>query len=326
MNGLSAIGGRALALHLLVIAVLFALQFVLPTYHHGIMARILVLAVFAMGYNLLFGYTGLLSLGHAMFFSAGLYGAGLTVYHLDWSVPAAFAAGLASGLLLSAAVGFLALRTTGVAFLIVTMMFGQVAYLFTLYFGDWTRGEEGLTLSQAARTLGPLDLTNPTTRYFAALLLFTVVLFVTLALVRAPFGRVLVAIRENEERTRMLGYDTFRNKLAATIVSGVVCAASGAAYVLLFGYFGSSFAAVPYSILPLLWVLVGGAATTLGPLLGTVLMFYLIDLSNDLLNSRFPEWDVSYLGIVGIALVLLILFFPKGLLGTVRDRWARWLP
>lgn len=321
-----ALSARVIALHLAVVALLFALQFVLPAYHHGIMARIMVLAVFAMGYNLLFGYTGLLSLGHAMFFSAGLYGAGLTVYHLDWNVPAAFAAGLASGLVLSAAVGFLALRTTGVAFLIVTMMFGQVAYLFTLYFADYTRGEEGLTLPQAARSIGALDLTDPTTRYFAALVLFTVALFITLALVRAPFGRVLVAIRENEERTRMLGYDTFRNKLGATIGSGVICAASGAAYVLLFGYFGSNFAAVQYSILPLLWVLVGGAATTLGPLLGTVLMFYLIDLSNDLLNSRFPEWDMSYLGIVGVALVLLILFFPKGLLGSVRDRWARWLP
>ena len=326
MSGLGNLSGRVLALHLAVVALLFALQFLLPAYHQGIMARIMVLAVFAMGYNLLFGYTGLLSLGHAMFFSAGLYGAGLTVYHLDWGVPAAFLAGLASGLVLSTVVGFLALRTTGVAFLIVTMMFGQVAYLFTLYFGDWTRGEEGLTLSQDARQLGFLDLTDPTTRYFAALVLFTVVLFVTLALVRAPFGRVLIAIRENEERTRMLGYDTFRNKLGATIGSGVICAASGAAYVLLFGYFGSSFAAVQYSILPLLWVLVGGAATTLGPLLGTVLMFYLIDLSNDLLNSRFPDWDVSYLGIVGVALVLLILFFPKGLLGSVRDRWVRWLP
>ncbi|TPN74219.1 cupin domain-containing protein [Mesorhizobium sp. B1-1-5] len=93
-------------------------------------------------------------------------------------------------------------------------------------------------------------------------------------------GRVLVAIRENEERTKMLGYDTFSNKLAAVVVSGAICAASGAAYALLFGYVGSSFASVQYSILPLLWVLLGGAATTLGPLIGTLFMYYGIDVNS----------------------------------------------
>ena len=124
----------------------------------------------------------------------------------------------------------------------------------------------------------------------------------------------------------MLGYDTFANKLAAMVASGAICAAAGAAYVILFGYVGSTLASVQYSILPLLWVLLGGAATTLGPLVGTVLMYYLIDGSSDLLKAYLPGWNVSYLGIVGVALILLVLFFPKGLLGTVRDRFARWLP
>jgi branched-chain amino acid transport system permease protein len=322
----AAAHGRVIALHLAVVALLFAAQFVLPAYHHGVMARIMVLAVFAMGYNLLFGYTGLLSLGHAMFFAAGMYGAGLTAYHFGWSVAAAFPAGIVAGAVVSAGIALLALRTTGVAFMIVTMMFAQVGYLLTLYFGNWTRGEEGLTLAPAARLLGPFDFTDPATRYFAALTLFAVVLFLTLAVVRAPFGRVLVAIRENEERTRMLGYDTFANKLAATVLSGTICASAGAAYALLFGYFGSTFATVAYSILPLLWVLVGGAATTLGPFLGTLAMYYLVDISNDVLNRHFPDWDMSYLGTVGVALVLLVLFFPKGLLGTLRQRWVAWLP
>ncbi|TKT83061.1 branched-chain amino acid ABC transporter permease [Aquamicrobium sp. LC103] len=313
---------RAVALHLAVIAVLFALNFILPEYHRGIFSRVMVLAVFAMGYNILFGYTGLLSLGHAMFFAAGLYGAGLPLYHLGWGVPESFVVGLACGVVLSAAVGVLALRTTGVAFMIVTMMFSQVFYLATLYFTTYTRGEEGLVLPQAARRveLGgvALDLTNPASRYMIALAMFSIVLLATLALVRAPFGRTLVAIRENEERMRMLGYDVFRAKLSAVILSGLFCAASGAAYALLFGYVGSGFASIQYSILPLLWVLLGGAATTLGPLIGTLFMFYVIDITS--------AYTSAYLLLVGVALILLILFFPRGLLGSIRERWLPWLP
>jgi branched-chain amino acid transport system permease protein len=166
--------------------------------------------------------------------------------------------------------------------------------------------------------LGTLNLTDPNTRYLVALALFTVVLFLMLALVRSGFGRVLVAIRENEERTRMLGYDTFSSRLAALVVSGTVCAAAGAAYGILFGYVGANFASVQYSILPLLWVLLGGAATTLGPLFGTVFMYYVVDIASG--------YTSAYMLVVGIVLILLVLFFRKGLLGTVRERWLRWLP
>ncbi len=246
----------------------------------------------------------------------------LPLYHLGWGVPAAFASGLAAGLVVSAGIGLLALRTSGVAFMIVTMMFAQVFYLVTLYFGEWTRGDEGLVLQQQARQVAlgetTLDLTNPTTRYLLAVALFAIVLFATLAVVRSRHGRVLVAIRENEERTRMLGYDTFTNKLAAVVTSGVICAAAGAAYALLFGYVGSTFASVQYSILPLLWVLLGGAATTLGPLIGTLFMYYVIDIASG--------YTSAYMLVVGVVLILLVLYFRKGVLGTVRERWVRWLP
>ncbi|TKB14241.1 MAG: branched-chain amino acid ABC transporter permease [Mesorhizobium sp.] len=313
---------KTYALHIGIIALLFVLNFVLPDYHQGLFARIMTLAVFAMGYNLLFGYVGLLSLGHAMFFSAGLYGAGLTVYHLGWGVPESFIAGVACGALLALVIGLLALRTSGVAFMIVTMMFAQVFYLLILYFAAWTGGDQGLVIQQTSRALNfgstSFDLTNPTVRYMSALALFSVVLFVTLAVVRSRFGRVLVAIRENEERTRMLGYDTVANKLAAVVLSGTICAASGAAYALLFGYIGSSFASVQYSILPLLWVLLGGAATTLGPLIGTLFMYYVTDITSGFTSA--------YLLIVGVALILLVLFAPKGILGSIRQRWLGWLP
>jgi len=321
---------RVWTLHLALIAGLFALQYVLPAYHHGVLARVMVLAVFAMGYNVLFGYTGLLSLGHAMFFAAGLYGAGLPIYHFGIPPLQAFAIGIACGAALALVVGALALRTTGVAFMIVTLMFAQVGYLTTLWQGEWTRGDEGLTLSRSERIveIGPmfLDMTNPQTRYVIAWVLFALVLCLTLLVARSRFGRVLVAIRENEERTRMLGFDTFSNKLAAVVISGTLSAMAGAAYVLLFGYMGATFASIQYSILPLLWVLLGGAATTLGPFVGTLLMFYLAEMSNDALNAWLPEARLNQIGVVGLALILLVLFFPRGLLGSIRQRWLRWLP
>jgi branched-chain amino acid transport system permease protein len=313
---------RALLLHLAVIALLFGLQFLLPAYDHTNMTRIMLLATYALGYNLLVGYTGLMSLGHAMFFAAGLYGTGLTIYYGGFDVGAAFAIGLLSGLLLALAVGLVALRTSGVSFMIVTLMFAQAAFLLILYFNDFTRGDEGFVLDAAARVWSfrglVFDLSAPTVRYNLALLLFALCLLASLALVRSAVGRVLVAIKENEERTVMLGYHSFRYKLLALALSGAMSGAAGAAYAALFGYVGVTFASIQYSIFPLLWVLLGGVGTTLGPLLGTATMFYMVDISS--------EYILSYMLAVGLTLVLLVLWFPKGILGTLREKRIPWLP
>ena len=309
---------RSAALHLGLLALLLGLHFVLPAYHHGNVARVMVLASFAIGYNLLLGYAGLLSLGHALFFAAGMYGAGMAVQHGGAGAGTALAAGLVAGALVSAALAALALRTRGVGFMIVTLMFAQAGYLTVLQFSEITGGDEGFVVPQAGRMLGAIDLSAPDARYLAAWVLFSICLVLSLALVRAPFGRVLVAIRENEERVRMLGYDTLAHKRAAMVLSGTVSAAAGSAYALLFGYVGASFAEVQYSILPLLWVLLGGAGTVLGPFIGTLFMFYLIDLSSAV--------TTAYMLIAGVALVALTLFAPQGLMGEVRRRLWRGLP
>ncbi len=313
---------KPLALLLAVMLILFLLQFVLPEYHHLSMTRIMILAIFAIGYNVLFGYTGLLSLGHAMFFAIGLYGAGLTAYHLGWSVPIAFASGILSGAFLSLIVGCIALRTSGVAFMIVTLMMSQVVYLATLYFSRYTQGDEGLVLPEAARSFEffghNLDLTDPSTRYNLSLALLGITLLIIYKLVRGKMGRALVAIRENEPRTQMLGYNVFAIKLQALLVSGTLSATSGAAFALLFAYIGSSFATIQYSIDALLFTLLGGAGTVLGPALGTLLMFYLVDITSN--------YTSAYLLVTGLVLILLVLFFPRGILGSIRDRWLSWLP
>ena len=116
----------------------------------------------------------------------------------------------------------------------------------------------------------------------------------------------------------MLGYDPFRSRLLALALSGLYAGAAGAAYALSFGYVGATFASVQYSILPLLWVLLGGAGTVLGPLLGTALMFYLLDLASRVTDAT--------LLVVGLALILLVLFAPRGLLGALRAKALPWLP
>lgn len=314
--------GRVIALHLGVVLLLFALQFAAGDYLRLSLTRIMVLAIFAMGYNLLHGYTGLLSLGHAMFFAAGLYVAALGTTLAGLSAPLAFVAAIAIGAAFSLAIGAVALRAGGVAFMIVTLMFSQAAFLAVLYFGNYTRGDEGIVIPETIRRFTiaglPVDLTDPVTRYNLALVLLTLAMAACLAIVKSPIGRVLIAIRENEQRTAMLGYDVTRYKLFALVVSGTLSALSGAAYALMFAYAGSTLASIQYSIHPLLWTLLGGAATVLGPLLGTALMFGLVDLASGFTNANLLA--------AGAVLIALVLFFPKGILGTIRDRWLKWLP
>jgi branched-chain amino acid transport system permease protein len=311
---------RVLAVHLAVLGILAALQLVLPPFHHGMLARIMVLAAYAVGYNVLLGYTGLMSLGHAMFFGAGMYGAGLTVHHLGFGVAAGFGAGAAAGLAVGAVVGLLTLRTTGPAFLIVTMMLAQAFYLTTLYFNAVTGGDQGFILTGLHVDVAGrrIPLAAPAAKYNVALAVFATCLLASLWITRSPVGRVLVAVRENEERTRLLGYNTYRYRLLAVLVSGLLAGIAGAAYTLLFSYVGSSFAGILYSIYPLLWTLLGGAGTVLGPLVGTLVMTYVVDITSG--------FTTAYLLVVGAALVIMILWVPAGIVGGIRARWAAWLP
>ena len=313
---------KVLALHLGIIVALFLAQFVLGPYHHTNVARIMVFGTFAVGYNVLLGYTGLMSLGHAMFFASGLYGAGLTVYYWGFGAVSAFAFGVGATFVLAAIFGLIVIRTTGVSFLIVTLMFAQAAFLTTLYFNRVTRGDEGIVISSQLRPLeigsSAFPFADPSMKYNVAWLVFAVSFIAAMALVRSPIGRIWVAIRENEARTRMLGYNTYKYKFLALVVSATIAGAAGATYALLFSYIGSTFASIQYSIFPLLWTLVGGMGTIIGPLLGTGLMFYLVDIASGLIES--------YLFVVGAVLVILILWVPKGIMGGIRDRWLPWLP
>jgi branched-chain amino acid transport system permease protein len=312
---------RNLVLLAVVLVVLFLLQFVLPEYYVLTATRMMVLAVFAIGYNMLLGYVGLLSLGHAMFFAAGLYGAGLASYHLGTSVPLAFLGGVVVAAILAAVIGFVALPTQRVSFMIVTLMFSQVGFLMTLYFAGVTGGQDGLSMPHAARSflLGDwnIDLTDGLVRFNLAFGLLLLALAVSFIVLVSRRGRIFAAIRENEGRTEMLGFNVFAAKLEAFLYSGAIAGAAGAAYGLLFGYIGSTFASIQYSIEVLLFTLLGGAGTLLGPLIGVFLMMTMID--------KLSELTSAYLLVVGVVLIALVLWFPRGILGSIRERWLPWL-
>jgi branched-chain amino acid transport system permease protein len=315
-------GWWAPAVHLGILLLLLALQFVLPPFHHTMVARIMVLAAYAVGYNLLLGYTGLMSLGHALFFATGMYATGLAVYSLNVGTAEALLLGLMASVVQSTVIGLVTLRTSGVAFMITTMMFAQAFYLSILHFNRVTGGDQGFILTGHLEHLSLGDLTLalslPAVKYNIAFATLAACLLLSLWLVRSPAGRVLVAIRDNEERTRMLGYNTFTYKMLALIVSGTLSGVAGSVYALLFSYVGASFASVLYSIYPILWTLLGGAGTTLGPLVGVAVMMYSVDITSGVTSS--------YLLVVGVALVLIIVKAPAGVVGGIRNRWLKWLP
>jgi len=305
-----------------VLLLLFVLQFILPAYHHSTFSKIMVLASYAMGFNILLGYTGLMSLGHAMFFSTGMYATGISVYHFGFTGIPALGIGVLCTVLVSMLLGLVALRTSGVSFLIVTLMFGQAVFLSILYFDQFTLGQDGFTLTKELEPLvlgnASYSYTDPTFKYNAAWILFALCLVITNMLILSPIGRVLIAIRENEERTQMLGYNTYLYKLFAMTLSGALSGMAGSVHALLFSYVGATFAEIHHSIAPLLWTLLGGVGTTLGPLLGTGIMHYLIDFTSG--------WTSAYLLIVGAILVLLVIGAPQGLMGMVRQKRLPWLP
>ena len=305
-----------------ILMLLFLLQFILPTYHHSSVSKIMLLASYAIGYNFLLGYTGLMSLGHAMFFSSGMYSMGLGIYYLELSPMNGLIFSASFSLMVSLIFGLFALRTSGVSFLIVTLMFGQTFYLSILYFNEFTFGHDGFSL---AKYLGSFVIfgkeylfSNPDIRYNFALLLLTSYLLITTFIVLSPVGRILIAIRENESRTQLLGYNVFYYKLFALVLSGTFSGVAGAMHGLLFSYIGTTFAEIHHSISPLLWTLLGGAGTVIGPLFGTGIMYYLIDFISEITKN--------YLLVVGIVLILMIIWFPLGIMGSVRRKWLKWLP
>lgn len=281
--------------------------------------EILIFGILALALDLLMGYAGLVSFGHAAFFGIGAYAAGLAFLHLHRSVLVNLTIAVAVTLVAAALIGYLALRMTGIYFLMVTFALAQMAYALVYKWDAVTGGSDGLT--GIGRPLlgvgqGLVDLGPPRAMFYFCFVIFLGVWGFVQVLTRAPFGRALVGIRENELRMRTLGYPVWRYKYVAFLLSGLLGGLAGALYAYYSGFVSPGLLHWTMSGEVVLMVIIGGSGTLLGPLLGAAFVLLL----QNFLSSYTERW----LLLMGWTFVACVLFAPKGLVGTLRDLvWLR---
>jgi branched-chain amino acid transport system permease protein len=277
-------------------------------------SRVLIYAIFAMSLDLLVGYCGLVSLGHAAFFGIAAYVTALLSAKADiGNVLVALPLSVAAAALGALAIGALALRTSGVYFIMVTLAFAQMIY-FVAQENAFFGGSDGiLLLSRFRLAIGDLtwlDLGNRLTRYYAILAAALLVFAFLALLVRSPFGRVIQGIRANEQRMRALGYPVRRYKLVCFVIAGALAGVAGHFYVVLTSLADPSILDWLHSAQVLLMLIIGGIGTLIGPALGAFVLIVLTDQA-----SEFTEhWKL----IVGIVVIALTLFSRGGLMGLAR--------
>jgi len=301
----------------LTIIVLTLLYLLLPDYGRTLLTRIMILSIYSYGFAVTFHLLGVMSLGHAALFAAGMYGAGL--YALRSPVggpPAAIAAGLASSLIASVILCLVTLRTRGPYTMIATLLLSQALYLLMLHFNEVTGGEQGIVLPRQATVAWQLGgvLGEVGSRYFVALAGLTAAVLSVLLLHRSRLGRILLALRDDEDKLESLGYDRRLYRLIGFSVSGLLSGLSGSLYTLIYGYMGAGFAGVMNSVQPILWVLVGGPLVELSPFVGCLAVGLLSDLASGLVRGHVL---VVGLGLVAIALATRRLVWVSRLLGRL---------
>lgn len=278
--------------------------------------RVLVLALAAMALNFLLGFTGVLSFGHAAYFGLGAYGAGMTLKYLVPSTPLSIVAGVAVGTIAAAAIGALIVKLRGIYFAMVTIAFGQVFYFIAFRWRGVTGGDDGLT---GWRRL-PIDLGftqvdilgNDKAFYYLVLFIFALATGAMTLLLRSPFGRTLLAIRENEQRARFLGIPIERHIWIAFVISCFFVSLAGTLYALLSNFTDPRALHWTLSGNFVIMAVLGGMRSFWGPLVGAAIFVVL----QDYVSSHTQNW----MFFIGIFFVLIVLFFPRGVLGLLRRK------
>jgi branched-chain amino acid transport system permease protein len=271
---------------------------------------ILAWALFATAFDIMLGHTGLLSFGHAAFFGTGAYAAALLALHSGLAYPVNVLAGALAAGLIAVPLMSLAIRRKGIYFSMITLALAQMVFYIINEWRSLTGGENGVQGIPRRSLLG-LDLTSSTTFYYAALPLVALGLLLCWRIVRSPFGRVLLAIRENEVRTETLGYAVARYKLMAAVLSCMLSGLAGGIYLANHGFVALDTVHWSTSGLVVIMVLLGGMGTRLGPLAGAAFILLL----RDFLSTWTDAWGV----VTGGIFVIAILIFRQGIVGTLES-------
>jgi branched-chain amino acid transport system permease protein len=281
-------------------------------------SRVLVLGLAAMSLNFLLGFTGVLSFGHAAYFGLGVYGVGLTIKYLVPSTLIGMAVGVVAGTIAAALIGLLIVRLRGIYFAMVTIAFGQVFYFIAYRWNSVTGGDDGLSGWHRM----PIDLGfsnvdilgNDKAFYYLVLVSFAVAVGIMAALLRSPFGRTLLAIRENERRARFLGIPVDRHIWLSWIISCLFVSLAGTLYALLNNFADPHDLRWDQSGDFVIMAVLGGMRAFWGPLIGAAIFVVL----QDYLSSETANW----MSFIGLFFVLVVLFFPRGVLGIIQRRAA----
>jgi branched-chain amino acid transport system permease protein len=290
---------------------LFANETGQSKFYQGLAIEIFILAIYALSYDLLLGYTGLLSFGHAMFFGVGAYLTGIMLKSFGWGLLPILGLVALAGVLMALLFSIVLPRVKGITFALVTLGIAQVFYIIiqSRELADYAGAEIGL------QGVTPPDFLNPVDQrlrvYFICIAALFLVYFFYQRFVDSPTGHVCVAIRENEDRATMLGFNTFYFKLTALIVSAITAALAGTMHALFNPIIRPGIASSHYTIAALLMILIGGIGTLDGAIIGAA-TFRLLSF-----------WLEKWFGgesqvIIGVVYILLVLFFPYGIVGTWR--------
>ncbi len=295
-------------------------------------AKLLCFALFASAFNLLLGYTGLLSFGHAAFFGGAGYVAGYMMRDLHVTPELGLLAGTAAGAFIGLVVGLLAIRRQGIYFAMITLALAQMLYFFCLQV-PFTGGEDGLQGVPRGKLFGVLDLSSDMTLYYVVLVIVVAAFLLIVRTIHSPFGQILKAIKENEPRATSLGYDTDRFKLLAFVLSAALTGLAGALKTLVLGFETLTDVHWSMSGSVILMTLVGGLGILSGPLLGAALVIALENKLGDIGSflagatgiEGFNILGESVTTVTGAIFVICVLTFRRGIMGEIAARvpWLR---